>query len=222
MVEDKKQIQIQKEGFETYVAEDKNQIHRKEDEKYREGFETTYQECVPLTTEEGEDIQEFSVTRALDASIVEDAQSMFMYWLIFLVCGVFCSTVFPVLTIYAVKQDFKDRGMFFRLFLTITYIAIFVASFYFLSNITGNTKLLKKVGLKVQKQTKIMLGMFLMASAFFIYASVTFSKVSGLYISEDLNFAEYFNCDSAFTYIDIFGLLLDSTDANVAEPTDAE
>ena len=61
-----------------------------------------------------------------------------------------------------------------------------------------------------------------MASAFFIYASVTFSKVSGLYISEDLNFAEYFNCDSAFTYIDIFGLLLDSTDANVAEPTDAE
>jgi len=182
--------------------------------KLEEGFET-YQECYPLTTEEGEEVQEYTVTRSLDSSIIEDAQSMFMYWLIFLVCGVVCSTVFPVLTIYAVRQDFKDRGMFFRMILTLIYFGIFIASFYFLSNITGNTKLLKKAGVKVQKQTKIMMGMFLMACAFFIYASVTFAKVSGLYISENLNFAEYFDCDSAFTYIDIFGVTLDSSDANV-------
>lgn len=183
-------------------------------QKNQEGFET-YQECYPLETEEGEEIKEYTVTRSLDSSIVEDAQSMFMYWLIFLVCAVFCSTVFPVLTIYAVRQDFKDKGMFFRLFLTLAYLAMILASFYFLSNITSNTKLLKKVGLKIEKQTKIMIGMFLMASAFFIYLSVTFSKVSGLYISENLNFGEYFDCDSAFTYIDIFGVTLDSTDANV-------
>ena len=71
-------------------------------QKSQEGFET-YQECYPLTDEDGEKVQEYTVTRSMNASVVEDAQSMFMYWLIFLICAVVCSTVFPVLTIYAVK-----------------------------------------------------------------------------------------------------------------------
>lgn len=183
--------------------DDKKKKRQEGFETYKEGFET-YQECTPLKEDPDDPIEDHTVTRSIGASVVEDAQSMFVYWLIFLISAVFCCVTFPYLTIHAIVQDFKDRGIFFRLFLTVLYGCVVVASFLLLSNMTDN------VGSKKAKHNKILIGMFLMVSAFFTYLSVTFSKVSGLQISEELSFGEYFDVDSAFLYVDLFGLTLDA------------
>lgn len=193
----------------------KTNTKKKDDKKkiQQEGFET-YQECYPLELDEDEQMKEYTVTKAVNASVVEDAQSMFIYWLVFLVAAIVCSIIFPIMTIAAVIQDFKDGGLFFRGSLTLSYIFMIFMSFYLLSNITGRTSGLSDVGIKAGRQTKIILGMFLMACVFFIYLSVTFAKISGMQISETYHFGEYFDCDSAFTYVDVFGLTLDSNDSD--------
>jgi hypothetical protein len=167
--------------------------------KQQEGFET-YQECTPLTTEEGEEIDQYTVTKRLDASVTEDAQTIFIYMLIFLILAVVFGVGAPILTLYGLKIDQQDNGNAFRVLFTGIFVMGFIMSIYCLSVITSD---------KVKKRYKpkwMLVGIYLLCSVFFIYTSVTFARVSNMSFSENLKFGDIYPDPNMFLYVDIFAL----------------
>ena len=141
--------------------------------KQQEGFET-YQECTPLTTEEGEEIDQYIVTKRLDATVAEDAQSIFIYMLAFLILAVVFGVGAPILPLYGLKIDQQDNGNTFRLLFTGIFVVCFIMSISSLSVIASD-----KVK-KNDKQIWMVFGIYLLCSVFFIYTSVTFARVSNM------------------------------------------
>jgi len=167
--------------------------------KQQEGFET-YQECTPLTTEEGEEIDQYTVTKRLDASVTEDAQTIFIYMLIFLLLAAVCGIGAPILTLYGLKIDQQDDGHLFRLLFTTMVVLIFFRGIWCLTMITSDD-----IG-KRYKQKWMLAGIYLLCSVFFIYTSVTFARVSNMSFSENLKFGDIYPDPNMFLYVDIFAL----------------
>jgi|MesohylFT_1024984.scaffolds.fasta_scaffold24017_1 hypothetical protein len=182
--------------------------NKKKEQIEKEGFES-YQECYPLEADEDEEMSEYTVTKKL-GTYTEDAQTIFSLFLIFLISAMACSFAFPYLTINAVAQDLQDGGKFFRGLLTAFFwfilVIVFILFFW------KNTFIDRLIGNKNNKQTKLVFAIFLFSCSFFIFMSVTFAKVSGMKVSEKLSFDEYFDSDSAMSYLDIFGLMIEPTE----------
>lgn len=167
--------------------------------KQQEGFET-YQECTPLTTEEGEEIDQYTVTKRLDATVAEDAQSIFIYMLALLILAVVCGIGAPILTLYGLKIDQQDNGYLFRLLFTVIFVVCFIMSISSLSVIASdNVK-------KNDKQIWMVFGIYLLCSVFIIYTSVTFARVSNMSFSDNLKFGDIYPDPNMFLYVDIFAL----------------
>lgn len=176
--------------------------------KCQEGFTTsdggTYQVCTPLTTEEGESVEEYTVTKSSGSDVIEDAQTMFLYWMGFLLCAAICSIVSPAIAIYAAYSDRESSnggGNGFRLGLTIIFWVIFITSIILIGTIASDIS-------KKSKTANATGGLYLLICWFFIYISITSARISKLVISEDLDYGKIYPdpVSNSYLYLDIFSL----------------